>query len=62
MKHNGDTFRRRLVDKDLYQCGCRWERQPKYGDVLIECPIHYQAGLARFRKFEREMREKQDKI
>ncbi len=49
-----DTFKRRAVGPDEYQCGCHWERRPGCGDVLVECPIHAAAGRARLKKFERE--------
>lgn len=48
----GDTFKRRFTD-DVAQCGCRWGRQPGWGDVLRECPIHKQAGDAWLAAFER---------
>lgn len=51
---SGDAFNRRAVGPDEYQCGCHWKWNPVFGDVLIECPIHAAAGLARLRKFEKE--------
>jgi hypothetical protein len=49
-----DTFNRRKVGADGFQCGCRWTRDPAFGDVLVQCPIHRQASDALVRKFERE--------
>ena len=49
-----DTFKRRAVGPDEYQCGCRWERWPGYGDVLVECPIHAAAGVVQLKKFTRK--------
>ncbi len=43
---SGDRFKRRKVSENTYQCGCRWERQPGYGDVLVQCPIHDAATRA----------------
>lgn len=51
---SGDTYKRIKVSPNEMQCGCRWERQPGFGDVLIECPIHRQAGAANLARFERE--------
>jgi hypothetical protein len=51
---NGDTYKRREVRPDVYQCGCYWTRTDEYGDVLVECDIHHQATVASVRKFERE--------
>ena len=51
---SGDTFKRRKVSADKYQCGCRWERKPVYGDVLVQCPIHQAATDAMVVEFERE--------
>jgi len=45
-----DVFKRRLVSKNVYQCGCRWERWRRYGDVLVECPLHKQAGEVRLKR------------
>ena len=36
----GDHYRRIHTSADGYQCGCRWERQKLYGDVLVQCPFH----------------------
>jgi len=63
---SGDTFKRIKVSPDEYQCGCKWVRNPPNpygatGDVLIECPIHRQAGRARFLKFERERKERENR-
>jgi len=55
---SGDTFKRIKTGPNTFQCGCRWERRPGFGDVLVECPIHKQAGLARLRKFERERKKR----
>lgn len=58
---SGDTFKRRRVSEDEYQCGCHWVRDPPeavalgfHGDVLVECTIHKAAGDAALAKFERE--------
>lgn len=32
----------------------RWIKDPDYGDVLVECPIHHQATVASVRKHDRE--------
>lgn len=50
----GDDYKRREVVPGQYQCGCRWERRPGWGDVLVECPIHGQATRASVDRFERE--------
>jgi len=50
-----DSYRRRF-DGDTAQCGCRWERWPDFGDVLVECPIHKQATAASVERLERERR------
>lgn len=50
-----DTYRRRF-DGDVAQCGCRWERQPDYGDVLVQCPLHQ----AHTDSFVREMERKRE--
>lgn len=49
-----DDYKRRKIDQNTYQCGCRWERWPRYGDVLIECPIHAAATKADVDRFERD--------
>lgn len=54
---DGDTFRRRKIATGKYQCGCYWRRDPQYGDVLVECPIHHAAGLISIQRFERECPE-----
>jgi hypothetical protein len=36
----GDSYRRIEVSPGVYQCGCRWERDLQYGDVLRECVFH----------------------
>lgn len=51
---NGDTYKRYEIAPNLYQCGCYWERQNGFGDVLVECIIHHQATVASVSKFERE--------
>jgi hypothetical protein len=53
---SGDTYRRREVSPGVYQCGCYWTRCSEFGDVLVECDIHYQATVASVSKFEREAR------
>ena len=53
MNSNGDSFKRVKIAGDHYRCGCQWERQSGFGDVLIECPIHSAASAARFSKFEK---------
>lgn len=50
----GDTYKRREVSPGQYQCGCRWERRPGRGDVLIECALHKEATRASVDRFERE--------
>lgn len=50
---DGDSFRR-IWNGDTAQCGCRWTREPGAGDVLVECPIHRQAGAAALARFERK--------
>ena len=52
---SGDSFKRRKVSADSYQCGCRWERKPVYGDVLIQCPLHQAATEAKVVEFERKI-------
>lgn len=47
----GDTFNR-IFTIDTAQCGCYWVRK-RFGDVLIQCPIHAQASAALLAKFER---------
>lgn len=54
---SGDTFKRVLVAPDVYKCGCRWRRDPVFGDVLVECPIHKAAGKALLDKFERQRKK-----
>ena len=49
-----DTFKRIKTGPDTFQCGCRWERRPGFGDVLVECPIHKAAGKALVDRFERQ--------
>jgi hypothetical protein len=51
-----DPYRRREVRAGLYQCGCRWKRSSRQGDVLVECPIHAEATRAKVRNFERLLR------
>ena len=53
----GDTYKRRKVSDDAYQCGCKWERREDVGDVLVQCPIHQQATESRVVKFEQEERK-----
>jgi hypothetical protein len=45
----GDSYRRKEVSPNLYQCGCKWVHLEHEevcegifitGDVLIECPLH----------------------
>lgn len=55
---SGDTFKRREIRPGVYQCGCFWEYRPGFGDVLVECVLHKQAGAARIKKFERERAKK----
>lgn len=43
----GDSYNRRLVSRDTFQCGCKWVRMEDYGgDVLVECLLHKQATLS----------------
>jgi hypothetical protein len=49
----GGDIRRRRFDGDVAQCGCRWRRDPDYGDVLVECPIHQAATAASVAAFDR---------
>jgi hypothetical protein len=35
-----DTYYRREVSPGVYECGCRWDRQPGRSEVLVECPLH----------------------
>lgn len=51
-----DPYRRREVRAGLYQCGCRWKRDSRRGDVLVECPIHAEATRVKVRNFERLLR------
>lgn len=51
---NGDSYKRRMISENEFQCGCHWTKDPVYGDVLVECPIHEQATMASVRKHERE--------
>lgn len=57
----GDNYKRREVGEGVYQCGCRWVRDPQRGDVLKECPIHQQATRASVAEFERKRAEKEDR-
>lgn len=50
----GDSYKRVEVAPGVYQCGCLWIRDEKWGDVLRECALHRQATEASVRKFERE--------
>lgn len=52
---SGDIYNRREVEPNRYQCGCHWIRKPGAGDILIECPIHAAATMARIRKFLRSV-------
>ena len=52
---SGDTYRRRSVSANAYQCGCEW-KHTESGDTLVECPLHEQATRTAVRKFERERR------
>lgn len=52
-----DSYKRRYIAPDLYQCGCKWERQKEYGDVLILCPIHDAANKAEYEVFERKLKK-----
>lgn len=59
---SGDPYKRRYVSADVYQCGCRWERQANEfynGDVLLLCPIHKQHSDAHYRAYERERLKKE---
>lgn len=58
---NGDSYNRIEVSKDTYQCGCHWIKDPDYGDVLVECPIHEQATIAHVRRTDGEI-EKERRI
>jgi len=58
---NGDIYKRKQIEQDAYQCGCRWERWPDVGDVLVQCPIHQAHTNASVEKFERE-RERAKKV
>ena len=58
---NGDSFKRRAVSPDAYQCGCHWTRGDitlpsgekfGHGDILIQCPIHDAATHAKVVEFE----------
>lgn len=51
---SGDKYKRLEVSPNTYQCGCKWERSPIYGDVLIECVFHRSATESAYIKFERE--------
>lgn len=57
MADSGDSYKRREVSPGVYQCGCYWKREVHYGDVLVECPIHKQAGEASLKRFERKQKE-----
>lgn len=48
-----NPYGRREVGKGVYQCGCRWRRDSRRGDVLVECPLHAAATRAKVKKFER---------
>lgn len=52
-----DPYKRRLVDSDHHQCGCYWERNEEFGDVLIECEFHAQATEARSSKTQKQQRK-----
>jgi hypothetical protein len=41
-----DRKHREHTSPDTYQCGCHWTREPGFGDVLHECPIHDAATKA----------------
>jgi len=51
---NGDTYNRRNISPNIYQCGCHWIREEGWGDVLNQCPIHQQHTNMGVEKFERE--------
>ncbi|MGC0154580.1 hypothetical protein ACPRNU_19160 [Chromobacterium vaccinii] len=53
----GDIYKRRKVDVDGYQCGCRWVRTVD-GDMLAQCPIHHEATVASVKRFDRERAKK----
>ena len=57
MAATGDDFKRNFTG-DTAQCGCRWERQPGLGDVLVQCPIHDAATRAEIARFERQRARK----
>lgn len=52
---NGDSYNRRKISEDEFQCGCHWIKDPDWGDVLVECPIHEQATIAHVRRTDREI-------
>jgi hypothetical protein len=51
---NGDSYKRRNTSADTYQCGCRWERQAGFGDVLVQCRLHQAHTEALVREFDRK--------
>lgn len=60
---NGDTYKRREVAEGtgVYQCGCRWVREPGRGDVLDLCALHRahtKANVVRFERVQRTDRER----
>lgn len=54
----GDTHKRREVAPGVYQCGCHWTPDPRFGDVLVECAIHAQATRAAVARFDRRRKKK----
>ena len=53
----GDTYKRRGVSPDAYQCGCKWVRRAGIGDVLAQCPLHQAHTEASVKEFDRERRK-----
>jgi hypothetical protein len=49
---SGDIYKRRLISKDEYQCGCKWVRKD-HGDVLILCIIHERHSKVMWKKYEK---------
>lgn len=54
---SGDRYKRRLLDPsnpDIYQCGCRWTKEPGWGDVLALCPFHAEINSIELEQYERK--------
>lgn len=50
---SGDIYKRRLINKDEYQCGCKWIKEKGFGDVLVLCIIHKTHSEVMWKKYEK---------